>query len=74
MNSAPTASTPLPKADRGHGSPYDRGTADSYYRRPPCPHRKDGWARVTDLTPAEVTEYNTGYADNEAAGSYKDFT
>ena len=24
--------------NRRHGGPYDRGSADSYYRRPPRPH------------------------------------
>ena len=26
------------RTDRGHGSPYDRGTADSWYGRTPAPH------------------------------------
>ena len=26
------------RLDRGHGSPYDRGSADSYYSRTKSPH------------------------------------
>lgn len=63
--------------NRGHGSPYDRGAADSYYRRPRNPHKwPEGTGRgkkVTDLTPDEVAEYNQGYDDNEALGDHKDW-
>lgn len=48
-----------------HGSPYDRGTADSYYGRPFNPHKYpkgtyvgDG---VTDLTDGELMAYAVGY-------------
>ena len=58
-----------------HGSLYDRGSADSYYRRPAKPH----WypkgtyncAEVVSLTPAEVAEYMAGYNENEANGNHK---
>ena len=30
------------RIDRGHGSPYDRGTADSWYSRTPKPHYFEG--------------------------------
>ena len=58
--------TPL---DCSHGSPYDRGRADSYYGRPVSPHR---WVfdehgeekRLQLVTDQEVLEYNRGYCEN----------
>jgi hypothetical protein len=51
-----------------HGSLYDRGSADSYYRRPKDPH---WWpegtghgTKVTELTEEELKEYNLGYDEN----------
>ncbi len=51
-----------------HGSLYDRGSADSYYRRPKNPH---WWpegtghgTKVTELTEEELKEYNLGYDEN----------
>jgi hypothetical protein len=60
-----------------HGSLYDRGSADSYYRRPANPHyypegSYNGEA-VTDLTDEEKAEYYRGYEDNERAGDFKDW-
>lgn len=64
---------------RGHGSPYDRGAADSYYGRPYAPHY---WPEGTykgfpvyyaDMTTAQVKEYYTGYNDNEDMGNFKDW-
>jgi hypothetical protein len=52
--------------DTRHGGPYDRGMADSYYRRGRTPHYKD-------MTPDEVEAYNAGYDDNEEAGDYKEW-
>lgn len=59
-----------------HGGPYDRGSADSYYRRPFDPHYYKG---NTYSSPRVECGYNTdswfayqaGYEENEAAGSYK---
>lgn len=60
--------------NRGHNSPYDRGGADSWYMRPPDPHKKDELGnRITDLTPAEVSEYYAGYEANELALMHKDY-
>jgi hypothetical protein len=62
-----------------HGSPYDRGMADSYYQRGRNPHYFKGDSynspRVTykDMTPDEVVAYHAGYDDNEDAGDYKDW-
>jgi hypothetical protein len=61
--------------DRRHGGPFDRGGADSYYRRPPQPHYYVGGTgtsdRVTDLTPEEVQAYHAGYEENEANFDFK---
>ena len=62
-----------------HGGPFDRGGADSYYRRPRSPHK---WPEGTmngkrvgygALTPAEREAYNAGYDENEARGDFKDW-
>lgn len=62
------------KAIRGHGSPYDRGGADSYYRRPPSPHKMQGFARIDALTPEEILEYFAGFDMNELNGDHKEYT
>ena len=63
--------------DVSHGSPYDRGGADSYYRRGRQPH---WWPEGTmhgqkieekDMTPEQILEYNMGFDDNEELGDYK---
>ena len=73
------APTPGCQFDRKrHGGLYDRGTADSYYRRPFSPHWwPDGTRRgqpVVELTEAEIAEYAAGYYDNEANGDFKDYS
>lgn len=66
-----------PRLDHDHGSPYDRGHADSYYRRSPNPHGYEGSTAVspmlTKLYPEEVAAYTQGYNDNEASGDFKDY-
>lgn len=65
--------------NRRHGGPYDRGSADSYYRRPFRPHYfTDGTytsAEVSlgDMTVEEIVEYTRGFKDNEASGNFKDW-
>ena len=62
-----------------HGGAYDRGSADSYYRRARRPHYFQGGTymspEVTEdrMTPAEIASYNQGYDDNEASGNHKDW-
>ena len=65
-----------PQFDRErHGSLFDRGSADSWYSRPPEPHYYlDGsycGKKTTDLNPAEIAEYNAGYDYNEQYGDKK---
>ena len=60
------------RTDRNHGSPYDRGSADSWYGREAVPHyyEADTYASERigkdDMTEAEIREYWRGYDDNEA--------
>jgi hypothetical protein len=67
----------MARLDREHGSPYDRGSADSYYGRRRNPHYYKGdTARselVTELTEEELVEYHQGFDDNEASGNFKDW-
>lgn len=63
--------------NKAHGSLYDRGAADSYYKRNPSPHYyPNGTGHgepITALSEAEIQEYMQGYFDNEMAGSHKDY-
>jgi hypothetical protein len=60
-----------------HGGLYDRGSADSYYRRGPEPHwypeGKSRGDRIVNLTPDEIAEYMAGYDENERNGDFKDW-
>lgn len=67
-----------PQFDRKrHGALYDRGSADSYYRRSPDPHwYPEGTghgSRITNLTIEEIEEYYTGYEHNEQYGEHKEW-
>ena len=65
--------------DTRHGGPYDRGMADSYYRRGSTPHyymadtSRSPRVSYKDMTPDEVEAYNAGYEDNEEMGDYKEW-
>lgn len=65
--------------DDRHGGPYDRGSADSYYRRPRSPHFFEGGSysspRIDEaaMTPQQIAEYNQGFDDNEKNGDHKDW-
>jgi hypothetical protein len=60
-----------------HGSLYDRGSADSWYRRPASPHwypnGTSNIPRIEDLTKEQIAEYMAGYSDNEESGDHKDW-
>lgn len=53
--------------ERRHGSPFDRGSADAYYRRPKSPHYyvKNTYSskriEKPDMTLEEIEAYNAGY-------------
>lgn len=63
------------KVKHKHGSPYDRGRADSYYGRNRRPHfwpeGTGNGIEVTKLTPEEHAAYHAGYDDNEREGDFK---
>ena len=52
-----------------HGSLYDRGSADSWYRREKQPHWYPNGSynlpRIEDLDEAQIAEYNLGFDENE---------
>ena len=58
-----------------HGSPYDRGSADSFYGRQDIPHYMIDGARIeqADMTVEQIAEYNLGFDDNEKSGGRKDY-
>jgi len=66
--------------NKNHGSPYDRGSADSYYRRSCSPHwypagSYDGSCiQEEDMTTQEIAEYLQGYEENEKSGNFKEYT
>ena len=63
--------------DASHGSPFDRGSADSYYSRPQQPHNYPNGSynppriEAEDMTLAEMREYFRGYEYNEQFGDKK---
>ena len=65
--------------DKRHGGPYDRGSADSYYRRGFVPHYFEGDSYTSraimldGMTPEEIMAYKAGYDDNEEEGNFKDW-
>ncbi len=67
------------KYDQKHGSPFDRGSADSYYGRGRDPH---WWPEGTgngervpkdQMTNEQVQAYLAGYQWNEQFGDKKDW-
>ena len=62
-----------------HGSAYDRGGADSYYRRPYQPHYFIGGTYSSEkvpealMTAEEIEAYKMGWDENEEAGNFKDW-
>lgn len=65
--------------DERHGGPYDRGSADSYYRRGFDPHFYEGATYKSEriekeqMTEDEIEAYSAGYFDNEKLGQYKEW-
>jgi len=65
--------------DATHGSPFDRGSADSWYGRPQQPHKYPNGTgnapRVesSDMTLSEMRAYYKGYEYNEQFGGKKDY-
>ena len=62
--------------NQAHGSPFDRGSADSFYRRQAEPHYMINGARIekVDMTAEQIAEYEAGYDSNdEQIDSRKDY-
>lgn len=61
--------------DASHGGPFDRGCADSYYRRRHNPHyMKNGKEiKLDQLTAKDIAEYSAGYDYNNYNGSHKEY-
>ena len=51
--------------NKEHGSPYDLGSADSYYKRPISINPE--WSKE------DQNAYLTGYFDQEMTGDHKDY-
>jgi hypothetical protein len=60
-----------------HGSPFDRGAADSYYGRGRDPHYYPNGSYngepVVQLTTEELEAYNAGFDHNEYLRNFKDW-
>jgi hypothetical protein len=63
--------------DKRHGGAWDRGNADSYYRRPYSPHKYVAGTMTSDkvvsLSAADLEAYKAGWQDNEALGWHKEW-
>ena len=51
--------------NKEHGSPYDLGSADAYYKRPISISK--------EFTKEQEMEYLRGYWEQEASGDFKDY-
>ena len=67
------------KFEQFHGSPFDRGSADSYYGRPADPHwypngtYNEPKKTSKDMTLKQMRAYYAGYQMNEEFGNKKDY-
>ena len=63
--------------DKRHGGAWDRGAADSYYRRPYEPHKYVAGTytseRVESLSATDLAAYKAGWNYNEELGDFKDY-
>lgn len=70
----------MSKYDKRYGGPYDRGSADSYYRRRFRPHYFVKGTYMSEevlqeqMTREEIEAYTAGYEDNEYDGNFKDYS
>lgn len=69
----------MPEDKERHGGPYDRGSADSYYRRQFDPHYyplgTGNGSRIceNEMSHEEIMEYAEGYDDNDDEGNFKEY-
>jgi hypothetical protein len=79
LNKGAKMITEATKFDQRHGSPYDRGCADSYYGRDYSPHYFTGdtynspRVDLPQMTAFEIVAYTAGYRDNESSGDKKEW-
>tara|TARA_Y100000593_G_scaffold61787_1_gene114447 strand:+ start:6772 stop:6987 length:216 start_codon:yes stop_codon:yes gene_type:complete len=65
--------------DERHGGPYDRGSADAWYRRPCVPHYYKGATGSSelverdDMTAEEVEAYKAGWTWGMEWGEHKEY-
>lgn len=65
------------KYSDAHGSPYDRGAADSWYQRPRNPHWYPNGTYngeeigIDSMSAQEIAAYHAGYTENEQRGDHK---
>ena len=63
--------------DKRHGGAWDRGSADSYYRRPYKPHKYvEGTMtseRIESLSADDLAAYAAGWNYNECLGDFKEW-
>lgn len=65
--------------DKRHGGPWDRGAADSYYRRGKNPHYfkratyNSEEVKESQMSGEEIEAYLAGYEQNEAERNFKDY-
>ena len=63
--------------DKRHGGAWDRGSADSYYRRPHKPHKYvEGTMtseKVESLSADDLAAYKAGWNYNEELGDFKEW-
>lgn len=65
--------------DNRHGGAFDRGCADSYYRRPRNPHYFEGKSYQSNIvwkdkmTDEEIQAYHAGYDYNDEMNNHKDW-
>jgi len=65
---------------RRHGSPFDRGSADSYYQRGRSPHHypngtgNEPRISISSMSPDEIEAYHAGFDENEEKNrNFKDY-
>lgn len=62
-----------------HGGPWDRGSADSYYRRGANPHYYNGGSynstkvEESKMSPVQIQQYYAGFEHNEQMGDHKEW-
>ena len=63
--------------DKRHGGAWDRGSADSYYRRPYKPHKYVAGTgtseKVESLSADDLAAYRAGWNYNEELGDFKEW-